>query len=149
MVFLLGVSLPDHKPVKYALTSFYGIGRITAEAICARLSFHDTLKIQDLTETQLTRLSQILNGMTLESDLKRDVQKNIARYVQIRSYKGLRHSAGLPVHGQRTRTNAKTAKKLNRITRRYSTFITCAPRSAAMLLERITFPFLSILKKTG
>ncbi|EPX70892.1 ribosomal protein subunit S37 [Schizosaccharomyces octosporus yFS286] len=122
MVYILGVPIKDERPVKYALLGFYGIGRAVAEKICARLSFHDTLKVKELTDGQLTSLSQLLSNMTIEGDLKRQRDANISRFYTIRSYRGLRHAAGLPVHGQNTRTNAKTAKKLNRLQRRtYST----------------------------
>jgi small subunit ribosomal protein S13 len=113
MLHLLGVNLPDQKVVRIALTYFYGIGKNNAERICHQLSIHRQAKLYELSEHQLNKLSQLLTGMTLESDLKREIRQNIARYRQIGCYRGKRHQAGLPVRGQRTQNNAKTAKRLN------------------------------------
>ncbi|KAJ3105590.1 hypothetical protein HDU97_007932 [Phlyctochytrium planicorne] len=112
-MFLLGVNLPDNKIVSIALRSIYGIGKTTSESICNKLLIHRHCKLKDLPEEKVTQLSQVLNGMKIETELRREVSNNIANLVQIGCYRGLRHKAGLPVHGQRTRTNAQTAKKLN------------------------------------
>ncbi|KAI8053936.1 hypothetical protein BDF22DRAFT_742910 [Syncephalis plumigaleata] len=113
MLHLLGVNLPDQKVVHIALTYFYGIGRKTAEGICHQLSIHRQAKLHELSESQLNRLSQLLTGMTLESDLRRQVRHNVVRYRQIGCYRGRRHQQALPVRGQRTQNNCKTAKRLN------------------------------------
>ncbi|KAJ3114685.1 hypothetical protein HDU96_001777 [Phlyctochytrium bullatum] len=112
-MFLLGVNLPDNKIVSIALRSIYGVGRATAESLCHKLLIHRHCKLRDLPEHKVTELSQLLNGMKIEAELRREVTDNIKNLVQIGCYRGLRHKAGLPVHGSRTRTNAKTAKRLN------------------------------------
>ncbi|CAG8470661.1 267_t:CDS:10 [Ambispora leptoticha] len=110
---LAGVSLKDYKTVKVALTKFYGIGMNVSARICAKLSIHDTCKMQELTENQLNQLSAVLSDMTLGADLKRQVKSHIMHHRHIGSYKGKRHAMSYPVRGQRTQTNAKTAKRLN------------------------------------
>lgn len=114
MVFLLGVNLPDSKAVHIALTSIYGIGRATATKLTHELGIHKHCRMSQLSEDQLTKISQKLNNMKIEAELKRDVQIRITNLINIGCYRGLRHRAGLPVHGQRTRTNAYTARKLNK-----------------------------------
>ncbi|RIA80942.1 hypothetical protein C1645_701217 [Glomus cerebriforme] len=112
-VLLLGVSLPDKRLVRVALTYFYGIGHKTAQQLCSKFSIHKTCKISDLSESQLNAITLELTNMTLESDLRRQVKNNILHHRAIGDYKGKRHAMGYPVRGQRTRTNAKTARKLN------------------------------------
>ncbi|KAI8322700.1 ribosomal protein S13 [Martensiomyces pterosporus] len=122
MLHLLGVNLPDQKIVSVALTYFYGIGPATAQKICSKLSIYKECKLSELTEGQLNQLSGVLSDMTLENDLERQVKANVQHLRQIGTYVGKRHAMGLPVHGQRTRNNTKTAKKLNgRLLRKYST----------------------------
>ncbi|KAG4302774.1 hypothetical protein PCK1_000934, partial [Pneumocystis canis] len=118
MVHLLGITLPDNKSLKIALTSFYGIGHYRSSRILAALSIHQTATVGSLTEAQKTALSQILGTYVLENDLRRQTQRHIMHYKTIGSYLGKRHAMGYPVHGQRTQTNAKTARKLNRLDRR-------------------------------
>ena len=121
MPHILGKFLPDHKPVRYALLQFGGIGQYTAAQICARLQFHATLKMGEMSERQLNALSHEVGELKLENDLVRQVRDNIARLRRIGSYRGKRHAAGLPVRGQGTRNNAQTARKLNRVDRGYHT----------------------------
>ncbi|KAJ2496380.1 hypothetical protein GGI11_004718 [Coemansia sp. RSA 2049] len=122
MLHLLGVNLPDQKVVSVALTYFYGIGPLTARKICSQLSIHQQCKLSELTEGQLNQVSGVLSGMTIENDLKRQVAANVQHLRRIGTYIGKRHAMGMPVHGQNTRNNSKTAKKLNgRMLRRYST----------------------------
>lgn len=113
MLHILGVNLPDQKIVPIALTYFYGIGRKTAERICHQMAIHHRAKLHELSETQLNKLSQMLTGMTLESDLRREIRQNVVRLSQIGSYRGRRHQMGMPVRGQRTQNNSRTAKRLN------------------------------------
>lgn len=113
MLYLLGINLPDHKLVNIALTSIYGIGRSTGKKICDQLEIHPQCRLSDLSEAKITKLSHLLNSITIEAELRRKTQNRIASLVQIGSYRGLRHQAGKPVRGQRTRTNAQTAKRLN------------------------------------
>jgi small subunit ribosomal protein S13 len=113
MVFILGKTLRDNKTVWAALTQFYGIGQVTAKQICNTLSIHHQCRMFQLPDNKFSSLAEHLSSMTIESDLRRKVQKNIQTLVDIGCYRGTRHAAGLPVHGQRTRNNAKTAKKMN------------------------------------
>jgi small subunit ribosomal protein S13 len=112
-MYLLGINLPDEKRVDIALTSIYGIGRKTGEKICHQLEIHPQCRLKELTEAKITKLSQLLNTMDIEAELKRKVHNNISNLVTIGSWRGSRHQQGKPVRGQRTRSNASTAKKLN------------------------------------
>ncbi|KAJ7172269.1 hypothetical protein C8R46DRAFT_894617, partial [Mycena filopes] len=103
-----GVNLPDRHLVKFALTQFYGIGHHTAARICARFQMHDACKVRDLTPLQVTALA---------AELKQEIRENIAHQKMIGSYVGRRHAMALPVRGQTTQNNARTAKKLNRVER--------------------------------
>jgi small subunit ribosomal protein S13 len=107
--------------VRVALLHFVGIGKTTAKFICARLQFHETLKMGEMSEPQLNALSHELGDYKLDNDLRRGVQEDILRLRRIGSYRGKRHAAGLPVRGQNTRNNAVTARKLNRVDRAYHT----------------------------
>ncbi|KAF9434596.1 hypothetical protein BGZ76_007747 [Entomortierella beljakovae] len=113
MLHLLGVNLPDQKIVQYALPFFYGIGQKTSVKILAALSIHKTCKISDLSESQVNQLSSLLSDMKIESDLRKQIRANIMHHRSIGSYVGRRHAMGLPVRGQNTRNNAKTARRLN------------------------------------
>ncbi|KAF2863673.1 ribosomal protein S13 [Piedraia hortae CBS 480.64] len=117
-VFINGVNFTDPQPVVRALTSFYGIGSHTCTRIMAKFSIHQTAKIGQLNLRQVDGLASELSKMTLENDLRRKLVENITRLRDMGSYRGRRHAMGLPVRGQGTRTNAKTAKKLNRVERR-------------------------------
>ena len=105
------VTLPNEKQIWIALTSVYGIGRTFSKQILAKAKIDPTTRVKDLTEAEEQKLNEIISaGFTTEGDLKRVVVNNIKRIKDINSYKGLRHKAGLPVNGQRTRTNARTRK---------------------------------------
>ena len=110
MARIAGVTIPNEKQVWIALTSVYGIGRTTSKAILAAAKIEPTTRVKDLTEADEQKLNDIISNYTVEGDLKRLVTNNIKRIKDINSYKGLRHKAGLPVNGQRTRTNARTRK---------------------------------------
>ena len=110
MARIAGVTIPADKQVWIALTSVYGIGRTTSKAILAAAKIEPTTRVKDLTEADEQKLNDIISNYTVEGDLKRLVTNNIKRIKDINSYKGLRHKAGLPVNGQRTRTNARTRK---------------------------------------
>ncbi|PIA16038.1 ribosomal protein S13 [Coemansia reversa NRRL 1564] len=128
MLHLLGVNLPDRKIVLVALTYFYGIGPQTARKVCSQLSIHKECKMNELSETKVNQLSSILSNMTLENDLKRKISANVHHLREIGTYVGKRHAMGMPVHGQHTLNNSKTAKKLNRRwLRKYSTSSRLAP----------------------
>ena len=110
MARIAGVTIPSDKQVWIALTYVYGIGRTTSKAILAEAKIEPTTRVKDLTEADEQKLNDIISKYTVEGDLKRLVTNNIKRIKDINSYKGLRHKAGLPVNGQRTRTNARTRK---------------------------------------
>jgi small subunit ribosomal protein S13 len=124
MLHLLGVSLPEHKKVPVALSHFYGIGQKLGQNICNQLSIHPSCKLQELNEDKLNKLGELLNKMTLEGDLKREIKNRILHHRQIGTVTGRKFELGLPVRGQRMRTNARTASRLNRrwLTKDYSTY---------------------------
>jgi small subunit ribosomal protein S13 len=113
MVYLLGVNLPDHKIVNIALTSIFGIGLPTATKLTHKLMIHPRCRLSELTEDKLTALSTTLNDQLIESDLKRSINNNITKMINLGTRRGHRHKIGLPVHGQCTRSNARTARRLN------------------------------------
>lgn len=110
MARIEGVDLPRDKRVEIALTYIYGVGRPTSRRVLATTGVNPDTRVRDLTEADLQKLRDALGGMTLEGDLRREVQLNIKRLSEIGSYRGLRHRRNLPVRGQRTRTNARTRK---------------------------------------
>ena len=111
MARIAGVTIPNDKQVDVALTSIYGIGYTTSKAILAAAKIEPTTRVKDLTEAEEQKLNDVISAQhTVEGDLKRLVTNNIKRIKDINTYKGLRHKAGLPVNGQRTRTNARTRK---------------------------------------
>lgn len=110
MARIAGINVPDHKHALIALTSIYGIGRKTAGEICAKVSILPSIKIKDLTEEQLESIRSVVSKMTVEGDLRREVSMNIKRLMDLGCYRGIRHRRGLPLRGQRTRTNARTRK---------------------------------------
>ena len=111
MARIAGVNLPNQKRLEIGLTYIYGIGQPTARQICAALGLSPDTKVRDLTEEEVARLrSHIDQGLTVEGDLRRERSQNVKRLMEIGCYRGLRHRRGLPVDGQRTRTNARTRK---------------------------------------
>jgi small subunit ribosomal protein S13 len=108
---IAGVDLPANKRVDIALTYIYGIGRSTAQKIREQAQIDDMTKMRDLTEDEASRLREIIDrDYTIEGDKRREVAANIQRLIEIGTYRGGRHRRGLPVRGQRTRTNARTRK---------------------------------------
>ena len=111
MARIASVTLPNDKQVWIGLTYVYGIGRTTSKAILAEAKIEPTTRVKDLTEAEIQKINDLISSnQTVEGDLKRLVTNNIKRLKDINSYKGVRHKAGLPVNGQRTRTNARTRK---------------------------------------
>mgnify|MGYP000333428998 FL=1 len=111
MARIAGVTIPAEKQVWIALTYIYGIGKTTSRTILAAAKIEPTTRVKDLTEAEEQKLREIIdNNYTVEGDLQRLVANNIKRLKDINNYKGMRHKAGLPVNGQRTRTNARTRK---------------------------------------
>lgn len=111
MTRISGVTIPSEKQVQVALTYIYGIGPHFAEVILAAAKVEPTTRVKDLTEAEEQRIREVVdNNYVTEGDLQRQVTNNIKRLKDINNYRGLRHKAGLPVRGQRTRTNARTRK---------------------------------------
>ncbi|MDO6387790.1 MULTISPECIES: 30S ribosomal protein S13 [Uliginosibacterium] len=110
MARIAGVNIPNHKHAEIALTAIYGIGRNRAQKICDAAGVTRSAKMKDLTEEQMDRLREEVGKFTVEGDLRREVTMNIKRLMDLGCYRGVRHRRGLPVRGQRTRTNARTRK---------------------------------------
>jgi small subunit ribosomal protein S13 len=110
MARIAGVNIPNHQHAEIALTSIYGIGRTRAREICAAAGIGATTKIKDVTDVQMDKLRDHVAKFVVEGDLRREVSMNIKRLMDLGCYRGLRHRRGLPVRGQRTRTNARTRK---------------------------------------
>jgi small subunit ribosomal protein S13 len=108
---IAGVNLPNQKRLEVGLTYIYGIGQPTAQQICAALGLSPDMKVRDLTDDEVTKLRDYIDGqLQVEGDLRRERQQAVKRLSEIGAYRGLRHRRGLPVHGQRTKTNARTRK---------------------------------------
>lgn len=116
MLYFLETKLPEQKSVYFALTKIYGIGNTTAFIICKKLGFSINLKIKDLTQEQTIEMLQLIDSLNLNlnNELKKLKSLTLKHLVSIKSYKGLRRVRGLPVRGQRTHTNAKSARKHRR-----------------------------------
>ncbi|MCB1917647.1 MAG: 30S ribosomal protein S13 [Rhodocyclaceae bacterium] len=110
MARIAGVNIPNHKHTEIALTAIYGIGRSRAQRICDAAGVTRSVKIKDLTESDMERLREQVGKFLVEGDLRREVTMNIKRLMDLGCYRGFRHRRGLPMRGQRTRTNARTRK---------------------------------------
>jgi small subunit ribosomal protein S13 len=121
MARIAGINIPPHKHAEIGLTAIYGIGRPTAQRICEVVGIAHSKKIKDLTDAELERIREEIGRLTIEGDLRRELSINIKRLMDLGCYRGFRHRRGLPVRGQRTRTNARTRK---------------GPRKAAMALKK-------------
>ena len=110
MARIAGINIPPHKHAEIGLTSIYGIGRTTAQKICAKAGVALSKKIKDLSDTDLEKIRDEIGRMTIEGDLRREMSINIKRLMDLGCYRGMRHRRGLPVRGQRTKTNARTRK---------------------------------------
>lgn len=118
-----GVNIANHQHAEVALTAIYGIGRSRARLICAAAGVNTSTKIKDLSDTDMDKLREQVGKFTTEGDLRREISMNIKRLMDLGTYRGKRHRAGLPMRGQRTRTNARTRK---------------GPRKAAVKVQRPT-----------
>ena len=116
-----GVNIPNQQHADIALTAVFGIGRSRARTICAAAGIANTTKIKDLSDSEMDRLREQVGKFTIEGDLRREVSMNIKRLTDLGTWRGKRHRAGLPLRGQRTRTNARTRK---------------GPRKAAVRIQR-------------
>jgi small subunit ribosomal protein S13 len=110
MARIAGINIPPHKHTEIGLTSIYGIGRTTAQKICTAAGIAYSKKIKDLSDTDLEKIREEIGRMTIEGDLRREMSINIKRLMDLGCYRGMRHRRGLPVRGQRTKTNARTRK---------------------------------------
>jgi small subunit ribosomal protein S13 len=110
MARIAGINIPNHQHAAIALTSIYGIGRARAEAICSAAGVEKSRKIKDLSDGEMERLRETVAKIAVEGDLRREVSMSIKRLMDLGCYRGVRHRKGLPVRGQRTRTNARTRK---------------------------------------
>lgn len=110
MARIAGVNVPNHQHTVIALTAIYGIGRSRAKVICTAAGIDAATKVKDLSDEQMDKLRVEVGKFKLEGDLRRELSMNIKRLMDLGTYRGLRHRRGLPVRGQRTRTNARTRK---------------------------------------
>lgn len=111
MARIAGVDLPRDKRVEIAITYIYGIGRTTSNQILAKSGINPDTRVRDLTEEEINKLREVIDrDFKVEGDLRREESMNIKRLIEIGSYRGMRHRRGLPVRGQRTKTNARTRK---------------------------------------
>jgi small subunit ribosomal protein S13 len=110
MARIAGVNIPDNKHTVISLTYIFGIGKTTARQICAAVGINPTTKVKDLGEEMLDTLRNEVAKRSTEGDLRREISMNIKRLMDLGCYRGLRHRRGLPVRGQRTKTNARTRK---------------------------------------
>ena len=110
MARIAGVDLPREKRVEIGLTYIYGIGLTSAQKILAEAKVNPDIRVKDLTDDQVQAIRKAMDGYKVEGDLRREVQLNIKRLMDIGSYRGMRHRKGLPVRGQKTKTNARTRK---------------------------------------
>jgi len=118
-----GVNIPNHQHAEVALTAIYGIGRGRARAICVAVGINTAAKIKDLSDSDMDKLREQVAKFVTEGDLRREISMNIKRLMDLGTWRGKRHRAGLPMRGQRTRTNARTRK---------------GPRKAAVKIQRPT-----------
>ena len=115
MARIAGVDIPKNKRVEIGLCYIYGIGRTTSQKVLSRAGISPDIKVSNLTDDEVNRIREAIDkGLRVEGDLRKEVNLNIKRYIDIGCYRGLRHRRGLPVHGQRTKTNARTKRGARR-----------------------------------
>jgi small subunit ribosomal protein S13 len=107
---ILGITLPDEKHIEIALTSLYGVGRSRAQTILAEAKVDFSKKAKAITADEENAIRKVIEGLKIEGDLKREVSANVKRLKDIKAYRGIRHQRGLPVNGQRTKTNSRTRR---------------------------------------
>lgn len=110
MARIAGINIPNHKHVAIALTAIYGVGRPRAKDICKNAGIPGETKVKDLTDAEVEKIRMQVAKVVVEGDLRRTVAMNIKRLMDLGTYRGMRHRRGLPVRGQRTKTNARTRK---------------------------------------
>ena len=117
MARIAGVNIPNNKHTEIALTAIFGIGRNTAQKICAAAGVLASTKMKDLNDADVEKLRDEVAKVKVEGDLRREVSMNIKRLMDLNCYRGVRHRRGLPVRGQRTKTNARTRKQLKQLSK--------------------------------
>ncbi|MGI9229483.1 MAG: 30S ribosomal protein S13 [Gammaproteobacteria bacterium] len=110
MARIAGINIPSNKHLVIALTDIYGVGRARARTICQATGIDPTIKVRELSEGELDKIRSEITNYEVEGDLRREVSMNIKRLMDLGTYRGIRHRRGLPLRGQRTRTNARTRK---------------------------------------
>ena len=110
MARIAGINIPPHKHAEIGLTAIYGIGRSTAQKICEAVGIAYSKRVKDLSDVELERIREEIGKITIEGDLRREMSISIKRLMDLGCYRGVRHRRGLPVRGQRTKTNARTRK---------------------------------------
>ena len=110
MARIAGINIPDNKHVRISLTYIFGIGNSLANSICKTLAISGDTKVSDLSEQELESLRTVITNLNVEGDLRREISTNIKRLMDLGCYRGIRHRRGLPVSGQRSKTNARTRK---------------------------------------
>lgn len=110
MARIAGINIPQHKHISIALTHIYGVGQSRARKICDSAGVATNVKVKDLSEPEVDKLRAEVAKLAVEGDLRREINMNIKRLMDLGSYRGIRHRRGLPLRGQRTRTNARTRK---------------------------------------
>jgi small subunit ribosomal protein S13 len=110
MARIAGINIPPHQHAEIGLTAIYGIGRARSRAILEAVNVAFTKKVKELNDAELERIRDAVSKVTVEGDLRREIQLSIKRLIDLGCYRGMRHRRGLPVRGQRTRTNARTRK---------------------------------------
>lgn len=113
---IFGITIPDNKQIQYGMTVLFGIGLSRAQSICKEAGVDPVKKTADITEAEEKKLREIIESITLEGDLKREVSQNIKRLIDIDAYRGGRHTRKLPARGQRTKTNGRTRRGSARVT---------------------------------
>ncbi|MDD5108928.1 MAG: 30S ribosomal protein S13 [Candidatus Omnitrophica bacterium] len=129
---IIGVDIPKEKRIEIALTYLYGIGRATSNVVLKEAGISPDKRAKDLTEEEVSRITNILQkgSLRIEGDLRRDISQNIKRLMDIGSWRGMRHKKGLPVRGQRTRTNSRTRKGKKRVNLAPIKKVESAPKAA-------------------
>jgi small subunit ribosomal protein S13 len=110
MARIAGINIPLNKRAEIGLTYIYGVGRATANQVLSQVGIEPDRKVRELTDDDVGRLRDAIDGLTVEGDLRRERSQNVKRLMEIGAYRGLRHRRSLPVHGQNTKTNARTRK---------------------------------------
>ena len=118
MARIAGINIPVHKHVVIALTHIYGVGRTRASLACEAAGIDPSTKVKDLSEPEVEKLRSAIGAFSVEGDLRREISMNVKRLMDLGCYRGIRHRRGLPLRGQRTRTNARTRKGPKRPIRR-------------------------------